>query len=158
MPFDRCIHCPQKLSYKWAYIGFWFSFGDFRGEMDCPEVREMTQQPHSHRPFLSFLCFPFLSFRSFLSYPFFSLQSLPSSPSPTNKTNKMSTGTTQAQPIIAFLHEQRVVPDLFESVPGTLEGELVVAYPTHSVTYVCLSRHLLSLLFRYSSLFSLIVV
>lgn len=47
----------------------------------------------------------------------------------------MSTGSTQAQPIIEVLKEQRVIPDVLPSAPD-LQGQLIIAYPTHAVQYV----------------------
>jgi hypothetical protein len=122
--------------YKSAYIGFSEIFGGLlRGNgVLCrgAEVREMTN--NCKPPFECVLArFPSFAFLRFL-FIFLSIASQ-SAPSIFIR-HTMSTGSTQAQPIIAFLQEQRVVPDLLPAVPETLEGELVVQYPTHSVTYV----------------------
>lgn len=76
----------------------------------------------------------FILIARFLSIPLRSLERHESTERP--RKSIMSTGSTQAQPIIAFLKEHRIVPDLVPEVPGTLRGELVVVYPTHVVTYV----------------------
>ncbi|GHJ90296.1 hypothetical protein NliqN6_6698 [Naganishia liquefaciens] len=44
----------------------------------------------------------------------------------------MSTGATQAQPIIEVLKELHVIPDVLPSAPD-LQGHLTIAYPTHTV-------------------------
>ena len=50
-------------------------------------------------------------------------------------TRSMSTGSTQAQPIIEVLKELHVIPDVLPSAPD-LQGHLIIAYPTHTVQYV----------------------
>lgn len=59
----------------------------------------------------------------------------------------MSIGSTQSQAIADVLQQQRVVPDLLPAVPDTLQGHLIIAYPTHIVQYV-LSRQLDAMLIR----------
>lgn len=76
------------------------------------------------------ISFRFLSSSS--SYPLLSTRGCQSSPFP-----NMSTGSTQAQPIIEVLKEQRVIPDVLPAPPD-LQGQLIIAYPTHAVQYAYL--------------------
>ncbi|KAJ9102853.1 hypothetical protein QFC19_004581 [Naganishia cerealis] len=45
----------------------------------------------------------------------------------------MSTGITQSQQIISLLQASHIVPEVLPSVPGDLEGQLSLAYPTHTI-------------------------
>lgn len=50
----------------------------------------------------------------------------------------MSTGSTQSQAIIDLLHKDSIIPDVLPSAPEELQGQLIMAYPTHAIWYAFL--------------------
>lgn len=64
----------------------------------------------------------------------------------------MSTGSTQSQAILELLQKDSIIPDVLPAAPN-LQGELIIAYPTHTISYVVfliLFRLIVELMAAYS--------